>query len=44
MNKSLEDEIKKYKELLKKQMISQDEFEIIKERIIKKFQSKKIII
>lgn len=39
MNKSLEKEIEKYKELLEKEMINQDEFETIREKLIKKYQS-----
>lgn len=39
MNKSLEEEIEKYKKLLEKEMIKKDEFEAIKENLIKKYQS-----
>lgn len=39
MNKSLEKEIEKYKELLEKEMIKQEEFEAIRDKLIKKYQS-----
>lgn len=39
MNKSLEEEIEKYKELLEKEMIKQEEFEAIKEKLIEKYKS-----
>lgn len=44
MNNSLEHEIEKYKELLEKEMITQEEFEAIKEQIIKNTKLRKIII
>lgn len=39
MNKSLEKEIEIYKEQLQKEMITQKEFEIIKEKLIQKYKA-----
>lgn len=39
MDNKLEEEIKIYKEQLEKEMITQEEFEIIKEKLIQKYKS-----
>ncbi len=39
MDNSLEKEIEKYRDLLEKEMITEEEFEIIKQQIIKKYKA-----
>lgn len=39
MNSNLEMEISNYKELLEKEMITEEEFEVIKEKLIKKYEA-----
>lgn len=39
MNNNLEKEIEIYKKQLEKEMITQEEFEVIKEKLIQKYKS-----
>ncbi len=39
MNSNLEKEIEIYKKQLQKEMITQEEFEVIKEKLIQKYKS-----